>query len=103
VGEHVVPQRLPQPLHRFALASERALDEVERASQLEEQRKEARRALFGEAHLHQIAQRVFAERSGERLAALMRLALDVRIELRHVAVIGDVKKRRLKELPILGT
>ena len=34
VREHVVPQRLPEPLHRFALAGERVLDEEERAPQL---------------------------------------------------------------------
>src|SRR2546421_947049 len=37
VREHVVPQRLAQPLHRLAFSGERAVDEVESAPQLKEQ------------------------------------------------------------------
>ena len=44
--EDVVPQRLSQPTHRFAFAGQRALDEVEGAAQLEEEREDAQRALL---------------------------------------------------------
>ena len=62
VGEHVVPKRLAQALHRLATAGERATYEIERTPQLEEEREESSRPVLGESHLHELAYRVLAER-----------------------------------------
>ena len=90
VRDDVVPQRLAQAPHRFAFAGERALDEMERAPQLEKEREKTHRALLRKAAAHQIRDRVVAERHRERRAALSRLALDQRVELRHTAVVAHI-------------
>ena len=69
VREDVVPERLAQAAHRLAAPGERALDEVEAAPQLVEEREVARRALLVEAAAHQLADRLVAERHRQRRAA----------------------------------
>ena len=95
VREDVVPQRLAQPAHRFAFAGQGALDEVEGAAQLEEEREDAQRALFRQAAVQKFGNHVVGERYRERSADLLRLPLDQRVDLRHGAVVADVPKRRL--------
>ena len=90
--EDVVPQRLSQTAHRFAFAGQRALDEVEGAPQLEEEREDAQRALFRQAAAQKLGDHVVGERHRERSAGLLRLLLDQRVELRHGAVVAHVPK-----------
>ena len=79
---------------------ERALDEVEGAPQLEEEREIARRPRPRRSRCAPARRsRRRAKRHGERRAALLRLALDQRVDLRHVAVIADVEQRRLEQPP----
>ena len=97
MGKDVVPQRFAQPLHGCAFAGERAVDEVERAPQLEIKREVAHGAFFGQAAAHQFRDRLVGERHRQRCAALHRLALDQRVELRNVAVIANVQQGRFQQ------
>ena len=97
MGEDVVPERLAQLAHRFAIARERALDEVEGAPQLEEEREITPGRFLVEAAVHEIRDEVVREGHGQRRSGLLRLALDQRVDLRHVAVIADIEQRRLDQ------
>jgi len=78
------------------------VDEVERAPQLEQKPEETQGALLDKACVHQLRDRLVGERHRERGARLLRLALDERVELRHVTVVADVEEGGLEQAPLLG-
>lgn len=92
VGEDAVPERFAQATHRLGVAGERALDEVERASQLVEEGEVSRGACVVEAGADESRDHFVGERHRQRRAAL-RLSFDQRVDVADVAVIRDVLER----------
>jgi hypothetical protein len=100
VREDVAPERLVEPADGGAAAGDAEADEVVPAAQLEVEREVAQRALLVEAAAHQVADHLVGEGHEQRLAALLHLALDQRVELRDGADVADVEKSRPQQSAI---
>ena len=98
--EDIVPQRLAQPSHGFALAGKRAVDEVEGAPQLKKESEDAHGTLFEHMAAHEAGDRFVSEGHRWRGAALCYLPFDERIDRRHVAVVARVEEADLQQLPV---
>ncbi len=102
MGKDVVPQRFAQQLHGCAFAGERAVDEVERAPQLEEKGEVAHSALFGKTAANQFRDHVVGER--DRRAECRPASPGARSARRAAERSGDSKRKegRLEQPAVLS-